>query len=435
MKTSYLFTFLIFFAAVNSRASDKNKEKALPKVNRVIPLSTGGLENRGVFYFQNFETISDLKGEFHDSGNISDSIMSVSQTDFFSSRNAIRNRYIPKSSYGEGQDPGASGWVWRYFGDNKLTSPASIGDTTPQLQIFAGWYHKFEEGFTSQEGTGTLPPKMARMRCFTTPWKAVYSVLFWVEGEKGFITIQQHTKAPDVEREWLPNYNTTFYLNTPENLGRWIHFELGVTLGEGHRSDRVQAWADGQLICDIVNQDLAGGHRTETLNAMSWDGYWNGGAPREESRYFDDLVLSKNLVGPARTGVNPVIEIARLNNEDLNLSCRIEVAQTFQHPLPINDPARKQPKMEYKVVWRGESNESSFEVSSANGAFANQATQLDYNTLYSVRLQQKAGNGAWSEWSQWHAAFATQWAPGTTPESKVHPKGYLAGHDLGPGIK
>ncbi len=430
MKINCFCILLLTIAIAPSRVIGFPNEKEVPKINRVIPLSENKLQDLGVFYFQNFENLAQLKNEFHDSGNLSDSIMSISEVDAFSGRKAIQNSYIPVQKYKEGEDPGGSGWVWRFFGDNKIKTHIPVRDTTPQLQVFAGWYHKFEEGFSSQEGRGTLPPKMARMRCFTTPWKAVYSVLFWIEGPKGFITIQQHTKAPDVEREWLPNYNTSFNLNTPENLGRWIHFELGVTLGEGHHSDRIQAWADGQLICDIINQDLAGGHRSETLNAMSWDGYWNGGSPREQSRFFDDLVLSKRPVGPARTGNNPIIEISRQPGGDLTKKYQIEVAQTIQHPLPITDPARKQPKLNYTVVWRGESNENKVEVNTGNGSFLNGKNLLDYNTLYSVRIRQQNEPGEWSEWSPWHAAFATQWAPGTTPENRLPPKGYLLGHSL-----
>ena len=74
-----------------------------------------------------------------------------------------------------------------------------------------------------------------------------------------------------------------------------------MALGEGRRSDRIQAWADGRLICDVQNDDLASGYTDFTPNGMSWDCYWNGGSPRKQSRYYDDLVLSTEPVGrPAR---------------------------------------------------------------------------------------------------------------------------------------
>jgi hypothetical protein len=274
---------------------------------------------------------------------------------------------------------------------------------------------------------------MARMRCFNTPWNAIYSILFWIEGKKGHISIQQHTRAPGVEREWLPNYNTSFYLNTPENLGRWIHFEMGVTLGEGHHSDQIQAWADGKLICDLANQDLAGGYRKQTLNAMLWDGYWNNGAPREESRFFDDLVLSQEPIGPARTSTNPVLEIAQSPNIQYPIEYQIKVAQTIQQQMPINNPDRKQPIMQYLTVWSGSGFSNTIQLNSATGKFTGLLkgkNQLDFNTLYSVQIRQRKENGKWTAWSQWHATFATQWDSDTKPKDKTSPKGYLLRHKI-----
>jgi hypothetical protein len=411
-----------------------NQKTLSPKINRVIPGTNNNtnLPNQ-VFYHQQFENIQHLESEFHDTGQISDSTMRITNSDFHSGENALQNTYLPKTSFPKGTDPGISGWIWRFFGDNKINSPIPIIDTLSQTKVFARWYHKFEEGFSSQSETGTLPPKMARMRCFNTPWNAIYSILFWIEGKKGHISIQQHTRAPGVEREWLPNYNTSFYLNTPENLGRWIHFEMGVTLGEGHHSDQIQAWADGKLICDLANQDLAGGYRKQTLNAMLWDGYWNNGAPREESRFFDDLVLSQEPIGPARTSTNPVLEIAQSPNIQYPIEYQIKVAQTIQQQMPINNPDRKQPIMQYLTVWSGSGFSNTIQLNSATGKFTGLLkgkNQLDFNTLYSVQIRQRKENGKWTAWSQWHATFATQWDSDTKPKDKTSPKGYLLRHKI-----
>ncbi|MCK4345128.1 MAG: hypothetical protein KAX05_07555 [Bacteroidales bacterium] len=380
---------------------------ATPKVDRVIPLADDPIATApGVFFTENFEIINDLNVKFHDTGGLSDSLMRISSTDAFSGTKAAQNTYISKEEFPEGADPGGSGWFWYFFGDNNLDSNIPVGDTMPRTRVFARWYHKFEEGFTPQEDSGTLPPKMARMRCFKAPWKAVYTVLFWIEGTDGHISIQQHTRAPGVWREWMPNYNTTFPLNDPENIGRWIHFELGVTLGEGHRSDRVQAWADGKLICDIYKQDLAGGYREQTLNGMSWDCYWNGGAPRAESRFYDDLVLSGQPIGPARISVMPTVRKAPFIGEEgqKQKEWQIEVAQTNQVPISINDLDSMNPEMQYLTVWSGTvaGKTDTVTISAHHGEFAGPLKgkkQLDYNTLYSIRLRLHAKNSQWSDWS------------------------------------
>jgi hypothetical protein len=407
-----------------------------PKVNRVITLTDDPITTvPGVFYSQNFETIDRIKGNFHDTGGINEGRMRINKTDPFSGISSVQATYVAKEDVPEGADPGVTGWFWRFFGDNPLTH--RIDDKAPKTRVFARWYHKFEEGFTSQEGRGTLPPKCGRMRCFEAPWGAVYTVLFWIEGKDGHISIQQHTRAPGVHREWLPNYDTTFLLNDPGNIGRWIHMELGVTLGEGLRSDRVQAWADGKLICDIDKQDLAGGYRELTLNAMSWDCYWNGGAPRAESRFYDDLVLADRPIGPTRTSVNPIIEKAESvgSEGETQKQWEVEVAQTKQIPMSLRDPARKEPEMEYNVVWSGSApgKDSKIAVDTNRGNFIGPLTgktQLAHNTLYSVRLRQMSSAGQWSDFSPWHAAFATIWAPDTKRMERTTAEGYLVGHEV-----
>ncbi len=409
---------------------------AIPKVDRVIPLANDPIVTApGVFFTENFEIINDLNIKFHDTGGLSDSLMRISSTDAFSGMKAVQNTYIAKKEFPEGADPGESGWFWYFFGDNKLDTNIPVADTMPRTRVFARWYHKFEEGFTPQDSTGTLPPKMARMRCFDTPWKANYTVLFWIEDNDCFISIEQHTRAPGVSREWLPNYYTTFLFSNPDNIGRWIHFELEVTLGEGHSSDRIQAWADGKLICDIDKQDLAGGYREQTLNGMSWDCYWNGGAPRAESRFYDDLVLSGQPIGPARTSLTPTVQKATFIGEEgqKQKEWQIEVAQTKQVPMSINDPGRKNPEMQYLTIWSGTvaGKTDTVTISAHHGKFAGSLKgkkQLDYNTLYSIRLRLRTKKLQWSDWSPWHAAFATTWAPGTKPEERITAIGYLTGH-------
>jgi hypothetical protein len=53
---------------------------------------------------------------------------------------------------------------------------------------------------------------------------------------------------------------------------------------------------------------------------------------------------------------------------------------------------------------------------------------LNPNTLHMVRVRQQDAGGNWSEWSPWHAGFATAWPEGTAPEKRELPRGYLLGH-------
>ena len=168
----------------------------------------------------------------------------------------------------------------------------------------------------------------------------------------------------------------------------------------------MQAWADGILICDIDEQDLAGGYREQSLNGMSWDCYWNDGAPRAESRFYDDLVLSGQPIGPARISVTPTVRKAPCTDEEgqKQKEWQIEVAQTKQVPMSINDPGRLNPEMQYLTVWSGTvaGKTDTVTISAHHGEFAGPLKgkkQLDYNTLYSIRLRLRTKKLQWSEWS------------------------------------
>ncbi len=409
-----------------------------PKVDKVLPASPSALADLpGVFFYEQCDTIQDLSPRWQnvssDGGNFR-----LSRTDALSGNTALRQTYKPLADYDSTEDAGAAGWVGRFFGDKASHSssipPEQQGKYTTAV---ASWYHKFEEGFTPRDGWH-FPPKMARLRCYEAGnWAAKYSILFWIGGEDGYVTIQRHTKIAEAHREWPPNHNTPFKFSNPQNVGRWVHFELRVELGEGPRSDRVQAWADGLLVCDIAGDDIAAGHRGTTLNCMQWDCYWNDGSPVAQSRFFDDMVVGTERIGPLRAGLNPKITKGLYLAEDTPGGWEAEVAQGVQREL-VKDRVLdgivigyRDPEVDYTKVWSGglEGDGLELEVNEANGEFsgprAGEAT-LAANTLHFVRVRQKNAEGQWSTWSSWHSGFATDWAEGTPSELKTLPEGYLA---------
>lgn len=405
-----------------------------PKVERVEPLDVDPLRDApGVFFHEDLETIGNLRERFHDVGE-SDDRFRISNADAFSGKRAIQQIYLPLNRMPG--DPGAAGWCWRFFGDNPRTE--GIRDRRKHRTAVARWYHKYEDGFTPRDGV-RFPQKMARMRCFTSgEWHGAYTVLYWTSGDDAHISIERHTRAPDAHREWLPNLAAEWRFSSPQNVGRWIHFELRVALGRGQRADRVQAWADGVLICDVTGDDLAAGYDEFTLNGMSWDCYWNDGSPAEQSRFFDDLMLSDEPIGPARTGPIPVVRKSAFRSRDASArqaGWQVEIAQGAQKPLAAArtfDGAvtrHEPPAFDYAVVWRGTvtGGGNDVVVDAENGKFTGPLAgkdRLSENALHFVRLRQQDSAGRWSIWSAWHAGFATTWPDGTPPEGRTPPRGY-----------
>ena len=412
----------------------------VPKVDKVLAGSQSSLLSQpGVFFHEEFETITSLNEQFQNVGDDNGNFY-ISTTDHLSGGKSLRNKYRPLTDYGSGEDPGNAGYAGRFFG-NKISHQSSIPAEQQHhyYTVVASWYHKFEEGFQPRDGWH-FPPKMARMRCYEpTNWDARYSVLFWVEDEDGHLSIERHTNVAAAHREWLPNHEAGFRFSEPVNVGRWVHFELRVALGPEPRTDRIQAWADGLLVCDIAGDDIAAGDSTSSLNAMQWDCYWNGGSPVEQSRYYDDLVLSTERVGPRRTGFNPEIVKGGFIGQDGDTQAgwELEIAQGVQRQL-VKDQVLdgivlryRDPEVDYTVVWRGalEGDGDKMTVDTEHGEFTGPRagqTDLAANTLHFARVRQQNQDGEWSAWSPWHAGFATDWAPGTPDGQKSLPAGYLA---------
>jgi hypothetical protein len=411
-------------------------EPQMPKVERVRPLVPDPIASApGVFFFEDLETITDLRERFQDQG-LDEGRFRISDVDPFSGKKSIQQTYKPLSEFAQGADPGNAGWVWRFFGDNPYGQPEPKGKFTT---LVARWYHKFQEGFQPRDGAH-FPPKMARLGVFRPgDWSGAYRVYYWIGGDDAHISIERRTRVPDAHREWLPNHYCNWGYADATNVGRWTHHELRVQLGEGKRADRVQAWADGILICDVVGDDLAAGYREYTPNGMALDCYWNGGSPVSQSRFYDDFILSTEFVGPARTPLNPVI--VRCPGPQGMKAWEVEVARTVQKPL-VSDRTddgvviRYQPQQfDRETVWKGSAAGAATEVAvgAEAGAFTGPLAgkeALEPNTFYTVRIRWQAGDGVWSAWSPWHAGFATTWAEGTPPEQRALPAGYLIGQPI-----
>jgi hypothetical protein len=68
----------------------------------------------------------------------------------------------------------------------------------------------------------------------------------------------------------------------------------------------VQLWKDGELICEI--DDLATLRTPESrADAFLLSTYWNGGAPRTQVMYVDDIVITSRTPAGRDAHGNPMI--------------------------------------------------------------------------------------------------------------------------------
>jgi hypothetical protein len=200
--------------------------------------------------------------------------MSVATGEAFEGTHSLRQSYI------QGQVD--AGWIIR-------VNNAGFPD-----HVFMRWYHKFEAGFQG------FPPKMARIRnrLRSGDWSSPYAVHSWLESDGVFaldVSATNSTQANSVG--WLSIARSSFSFANPQNIGRWICFEMEVKLNTPGATDGLyRLWADDSLIAERTNVDLRGS-TTDKINEVMLDCYWNGGSPKAQSRYYDNFVVSTRKIG------------------------------------------------------------------------------------------------------------------------------------------
>ena len=195
---------------------------------------------------------------------------------------AFEGTHSLRQSYTQGQVD--AGWIIR-------VSNSGFPD-----HVFMRWYHKFEAGFQG------FPPKMARIRyrLRSGDWSSPYAVHCWLETDGVLALDVQATNSTQANNVgWLPIARTSFSFANTKNIGRWICFEMEMKLNTPGATDGLyRLWADDSLIAERTGVDLRGS-LTNKINEMMLDCYWNGGSPRAQSRYYDNLVISTAKIGLA----------------------------------------------------------------------------------------------------------------------------------------
>jgi len=164
--------------------------------------------------------------------------------------------------------------------------------------VFLRWYHKFEAGFQG------FPPKMARIRyrLRSGDWSSPFAVHCWLETDGVLALDVQATNSTQANSVgWLPIARTAFSFANAKNIGRWICFEMEMKLNTPGAADGLyRLWADDSLIAERTGVDLRGS-LTNKINEIMLDCYWNGGSPKAQSRYYDNVVISTQKIGPMKT--------------------------------------------------------------------------------------------------------------------------------------
>jgi hypothetical protein len=97
---------------------------------------------------------------------------------------------------------------------------------------------------------------------------------------------------------WLGARRGDTPLFAAEHAGQWHCVEARVRLNTpGSANGIFEFWVDGRLEARRTDLNWRSTYTGYGINAMFLENYWNDGSPREQERYFDNLVVSTERIG------------------------------------------------------------------------------------------------------------------------------------------
>jgi len=182
--------------------------------------------------------------------------------------------------------------------------------------IYYRMYLKMQPGWVGN------PAKLSRATIFTSPsvWTQAMIAHLWGGGanclklepvslvDENCIVLS--TKYNDFDNmQWLNQAQYggmgTKYGKTPifdsQHSGIWYRIEAHVKLNDTDPevpNGLQEFWIDGNLEARRTNMNFVKCWDDYAINAIFFENYWNSGSPVEQERYFDNIVVSTEPIGP-----------------------------------------------------------------------------------------------------------------------------------------
>lgn len=105
---------------------------------------------------------------------------------------------------------------------------------------------------------------------------------------------------------WLGAKTGSTPMFGPDGVGKWRCVEARARLNDpGDANGVFQLWVDGKPEATIESLNWVGAYTEYGINAVFFENYWNGGSPRAQERYFDNIVVSTEPIGCAGSPPQP----------------------------------------------------------------------------------------------------------------------------------
>lgn len=184
------------------------------------------------------------------------------------------------------------------------------GGTTDYREVYWRVFLRYEPGW---EGGGG--EKVSRAFVFASPasWAQAMVAHLWSGGPDGAHLVLDPVRGTDEEGvlktntyndfnnfTWLGAVRSETPLFAPSRVGEWQCIEAHVRLNSpGEANGVFTLWVDGKEDARIVGLNWLGDFDDYGLNAVFLENYWNDGAPRAQTRTFDNFVVSRERIGCA----------------------------------------------------------------------------------------------------------------------------------------
>jgi hypothetical protein len=196
----------------------------------------------------------------------------------------------------------AGGFI-RTFGRNPVRSQSH--STSDFREIYWRQYVRTAPGWSGN------PFKLSRATVFAaSSWAQAMIAHVWGDGVGDSLIIDPATGIDSGGRLVTVSYNDFAHLrwlglrrsSTPifsaAAADRWYCVEAHIKLNTPGASDgRFDLWIDGQLEAARNDLNWVGTWQNYGVNAVSFENYWNGGAPATRVRYIDNIVISTKQIG------------------------------------------------------------------------------------------------------------------------------------------
>jgi uncharacterized protein YjdB len=99
---------------------------------------------------------------------------------------------------------------------------------------------------------------------------------------------------------WLGSETGSTPIFRSDNVGQWRCVEVRMRLNDAGQTNGVfELWIDGTLDARRTSLNWLGAYDDYGINAIFFENYWNDGSPQQQSRFFDNIVVSTQRVGCA----------------------------------------------------------------------------------------------------------------------------------------